>query len=55
MTNLFLENLTLDITITVIVVVVIAAIIFFSYILPFILKRKHKEGKKDCGCGKCKK
>ena len=56
MINLFLENQTLDIAIVIIVVVVLAFIVFFSYILPIILKRKNKkEGKpnKDCGC--CKK
>ena len=56
MINLFLENQTLDITIVIIVVLVLVLIVFFSYILPIILKRKNKkDGKenKDCGC--CKK
>lgn len=47
---MFLENLTLDIIIVVCVVIVLALVVFFSYILPFILKKKGK--KSDCKCNK---
>lgn len=53
--NLFLNNRSLDIAIAVLVVIFLACIIFFSYFLPLILKRKHKKEGHDCKSCRCKK